>query len=272
MNKVKVFEKELAWIVDPKIKAFAEKLIECAPDYFFEVAASSTGKYHSSYSLGPGGLVRHTKSATAILHELTSNLEMFNKYSQDQKDMMLVAIMAHDFFKHGLAAQAGKYTVAEHPVVCADFIRYNDKVCNLLEREQIEFIAGCVASHMGQFCFDYKSKKQILPKPQTGPQNLVHLADYLASRKFLTFEFGDEYYRPESEQCEEPVHTNDGLVSAKAQIVERCKDLIAAGVDNKQIYAVIAEKNGGNRNPNSISDMTTIGEVLKALEGIGVSH
>jgi hypothetical protein len=270
VNKVKVFEKELSWIVDPKIKAFAEKLIECAPDYFFEVAASSTGKYHPSYSLGPGGLVRHTKSATAILHELTSNLEMFNKYSQDQKDMMLVAIMAHDFFKHGLAAQAGKYTVAEHPVVCADFIRYNDKVCNLLEREQIEFIAGCVASHMGQFCFDYKSKKQILPKPQTGPQNLVHLADYLASRKFLTLEFGEDYY--ELIVKEEPANYAEigtDLENVKNKIVLRCKTLIAAGMDNKELYALIAAENGGNRNPNSICDLAVANNVLKILEKVG---
>lgn len=271
MNKVKVFEKELAWIVDPKIKAFAEKLIENAPDYFFEVAASSTGKYHPSYSLGPGGLVRHTKSATAILHELTSNLEMFNKYSQDQKDMMLVAIMAHDFFKHGLAAQAGKYTVAEHPVVCADFIRYNDKVCNLLEREQIEFIAGCVASHMGQWNTKWNSKVEIMPKPQTGPQNLVHLADYLASRKYLTFEFGDDYYEPiVKEAPTNYAELGTDLEDIKNKIVLRCKTLIADGMDNKQIYALIAEKNGGNRNPNSISDIIVANTVLHMLEELNV--
>ena len=271
MNKVKVFEKELSWIVDPKIKAFAEKLIENAPDYFFEVAASSTGKYHPSYSLGPGGLVRHTKSATAILHELTSNLEMFNKYSQDQKDMMLVAIMAHDFFKHGLAAQAGKYTVAEHPVVCADFIRYNDNVCQMLEREQIEFIAGCVASHMGQWNTKWNSTVEIMPKPKTGPQNLVHLADYLASRKYLTYEFGDDYYQPESEKPAAPAPAvNDELEAIKAKIVDRCKALIVAGMDNKQIYALIAEKNSGNRNPNSISDIIVANTVLHMLEELNV--
>lgn len=269
MNKVKVFEKELSWIVDPKIKAFAEKLVECAPDYFFEVAASSTGKYHPTYSLGPGGLVRHTKSAAKILHELLANLEMFNKYSQDKKDMMLVAIIAHDFFKHGLAEKAGKYTVTEHPIVCADFIRYNDKVNCLLEREQIEFIASCVETHMGFFSRDYRTGKKVLPEPQTGPQHLVHLADYLASRKYLIMDFGDDYYQPEAEKPAAETTKDDALEGIKAQIVDRCKRLIADGMDNKELYALIASENGGNRNPNSICDLTVANNVLKILERVG---
>lgn len=271
MNKVKVFEKELSWIVDPKIKAFAEKLVECAPDYFFEVSASSTNKYHPSYAVGPGGLVRHSLAATAILHELTSNLEMFNKYSQEQKDMMLVAIMAHDFFKHGLAATAGKYTVAEHPVVCADFIRYNDNLNVMLEREQIEFIAGCIESHMGQWNTKWNSKVEIMPKPKTGPQNLVHLADYLASRKYLTFEFGDDYYQPEAEKpAAETTKNDDALEGVKTKIVDRCKRLIADGMDNKELYSLIAAENGGNRNPNSITDIGVANIVLHMLEELHV--
>lgn len=271
MNKVKVFEKELSWIVDPQIKAFAEKLIECAPDYFFVVSASSTNKYHPSYAIGPGGLTRHSQAVARILHELTSNLEMFNKYSQEQKDMMLVAIIAHDFFKHGLAANAGKYTVAEHPVVCADFIRYNDNLNVMLEREQIEFIAGCIESHMGQWNTKWNSNVEIMPKPKTGPQNLVHLADYLASRKYLTFEFGDDYYQPATEKpAAETTKDDDALEGVKTQIVDRCKRLIADGMDNKELYTLIAAENSGNRNPNSITDIGVANIVLHMLEELHV--
>lgn len=269
MDKKKVFEKELNWIVNPKIKAFAEKLVECAPDYFFEVQASSSGRYHPSYAIGPGGLVRHTVAATHILHELTSNLEMFNKYTQDQKDMMLTAILGHDFFKHGLEATAGKYTVAEHPVVCADFIRYNDNLCEMLEREQIEFIAGCIESHMGQWNTKWNSTVEIMPKPKTGPQNLVHLADYLASRKYLTFEFGDDYYEPAKPEPAAPVADTE-LEKLKSEIVDKCKAKIEAGISNKDIYAMIAAENNGNRNPNSITDHTVAKNVLHKLEELNV--
>lgn len=262
MNKVEVFEKELGWIVDPKIRAFGEKLTECAPDYFFEVAASSTGKFHPSYALGAGGLVRHTKAAAHILHELLS-LEMFNKYSQDTKDMMLVSIIAHDFFKHGLEATAGKYTVAEHPLVCADFIKGNAELCAMLEPEQVAFICGCISTHMGSFCTDYRTKKQILPKPTKGPQNMVHLADYLASRKYLIFDFGDEYYTPEPEPAEQTI--DEELEALKASIVARCKEMIEAGVPQKNIYAIISDQNGGNRNPNSITTVEVGREVMGKL-------
>ena len=261
----------MQWIVDPKIRDFCSKLIDMAPDYFWEVSSSSTNKYHPSYAIGPGGLVRHSKSAAKILHELLSNLEMFNKYSQDKKDMMLVAIIAHDFFKHGLAEKAGKYTVTEHPIVCADFIRYNDKVNCLLERDQIEFIAGCVETHMGFFSKDYRTGKKVLPEPQTGPQHLVHLADYLASRKYLIMDFGDDYYEPiVKEAPTNYAELGTDLEDIKNKIVLRCKTLIADGMDNKQIYALIAEKNGGNRNPNSISDIIVANTVLHMLEELNV--
>jgi hypothetical protein len=42
---------------------------------------------------------------------------------------------------------------------------------------------------MGQWNYDYKSKKAVLPKPKTGKQFFVHMCDYLASRKFLEVNF-----------------------------------------------------------------------------------
>jgi hypothetical protein len=127
IDKVKVFKEELSWIVNPKIKEFAEKAISMLPDYFFEVAASSTGKFHPEYALGPGGLVRHTRAAVKIAHELLS-LEMYGKYTSDEKDLMLVALILHDGWKHGKAETAGKYTVAEHPTVCADWVRETNEL------------------------------------------------------------------------------------------------------------------------------------------------
>lgn len=270
IDKISVFRKELDWIKSPSIKAFAETLVTHAPDYFFEVQASSSGRFHPEYALGRGGLVRHTLAATSILHELLG-LEMFDKYSQDQKDMMITSIMAHDFFKHGLAATAGKYTTAEHPLVCANYIRDHSELTDMLEPGQVDFICGCIASHMGQFNTKWNSHEEILPKPKTGPQNLVHLADYLASRKYLIFDFGDDYYQPD--QKEEPSDdggNNEELNAAKEQLVKICKEKIAAGVAQKDLYTMIAEANGGNRNPNSITDISVANNLLHKLEGLNV--
>lgn len=263
LNKSEVFDKELSWIKSDSIRAFATQLTECAPDYFFECAASSTGKYHPSYAIGPGGLVRHTKAAAHILHELLT-LEMFNKYTQDQKDMMLAAIIAHDFFKHGLAAKASQYTVAEHPLVCANFVKENADLSSMLAPEQIEFICGCIASHMGQWNTDYRSKREILPKPQKGPQNMVHLADYLASRKYLIFDFEDDYYTPWVAPAEP--ENNAELEEAKSQILALCKAKTEAGIAKTTVYKLISELNGGSRNPNSITSMEIATQILHKLE------
>ena len=55
MNKSENFTRELCMISDDKIRELTKDIINKLPDYFFNVAASSTGKYHPSYALGTGG-------------------------------------------------------------------------------------------------------------------------------------------------------------------------------------------------------------------------
>ena len=99
MDKIKAFEPELSFIKDQLIRQFVENAIEIMPDYFFEVGASSTGKYHPVYSLGEGGLLRHTKSAIRIAIEL-SRLEWWH-FTDEEVDLAIVALVLHDGWKHG---------------------------------------------------------------------------------------------------------------------------------------------------------------------------
>ena len=112
-QKIKAFEDELNFIINPQIRLFAETAIGSLPDYFFEVPASSTGKYHPSYSLGSGGLLRHTRAAVRIAIEL-SRIEWWN-FSQDEMDLIVVSLMLHDGWKSGLPKQ--EFSVADHPNV-----------------------------------------------------------------------------------------------------------------------------------------------------------
>ena len=191
MNKVDHFTHELNQIKNPKIKEFTEKAIESLPDYFFEVPASSTGKYHPTYALGKEGLLRHTKSAVRIAIELF-RVDMF-KYNEDQKDMIISALILHDGAKSGIPKQ--KYTITEHPLVISNYIKSNDELNKILNEEQFKTITDCIESHMGGWVFDYKTKKEVLPRPSKGIQNFVHICDYLASRKCLEFNFDVEVTR-----------------------------------------------------------------------------
>lgn len=53
--KSELFKNELKTITSDDIRDFAKVVLDDAPDYFFKVAASSTGKYH-----------RHTRWVMAV--------------------------------------------------------------------------------------------------------------------------------------------------------------------------------------------------------------
>ena len=192
MDKLKVFEKEIDFIVNEKIKEFACKAIETIPDYFFSIGASSTSKYHPTYALGEGGLVRHVRAAVRILVEMF-RMEMFDYFTSDEKDLLIVALLLHDSIKSGLPKQT--FSVANHPLLAVEHIRNNSDLHGIITEEQLELMLGGIASHMGKWNLSYDTHEEILPKPKTKFQNMIHLADYLASRKCIIMDFNVEVER-----------------------------------------------------------------------------
>ena len=193
-EKYKVFEKELLYIKDDKIREFTTKALQEIPDYFYEIAASSTGKYHSKFCLGEGGLVRHVQVATRVLLDLF-NQEMFSKvYSELEKDIGISAILLHDCLKHSETYQ--KYSVVDHPILMAEFVLNNDNLNKIVDETTLHSISDCIRTHMGSYNKDYKTGKEVLPKPANKLQNMVHLVDYISSRKYFEeFNFDIEVKR-----------------------------------------------------------------------------
>lgn len=164
--------------------AVLKYFVDTVPNYFWHVQASSTGKYHPQYALGEEGLLRHTCAAVRIAAAII-NLDQYNGIFDDvDKDNIIVALMLHDTFKHG-EEKDGKYnpySIHEHPLLAAE------KVSERLDDEHKCVIANCIASHMGEWTESNRSR-YVLPKPKTLEEQMVHLCDYLASRKFLEFKF-----------------------------------------------------------------------------------
>jgi len=183
MNKQDVFEIELSYIKDKDIKKSLAIMIDKIPDYFFKIPASSTGKYHPNYATGDGGLVRHTKAAVRMAHELFG----IYKFSEHVKDLIIMALVLHDSVKKG--EDETKYTLFDHPLVAAEFIKkYQDELP--MSKEDINFVCECIKSHMGRFnTSDYSDI--ILPIPKTPEQKFVHMCDYLASRKVIDIHFDE---------------------------------------------------------------------------------
>lgn len=81
------------------------------------------------------------------------------------------------------------FTVFDHPILAADFIAQH-RDCGLNE-DEITYMASAVKSHMGQWNTDKRSDI-VLPKPKSFIEAMVHMADYLASRKDIEVQFSDE--------------------------------------------------------------------------------
>jgi len=188
MDKVKEFEKELAYIKNPTIKQFAEKAIEDMPDYIFSISSSSTNKYHPAYALGEGGLIRHMRATIRIAIELF-RMEMF-AFTNDEKDLILASLAIHDGRKSGAIKQ--NFTVVDHPLIQTFAMKQNYELTSSLQDDYFTIICENIDTHMGQWNRDYKTKEEILPKPKTKLQKFVHLCDYLASRKCLEMNFDVE--------------------------------------------------------------------------------
>lgn len=185
MNKEKLLETEIKLIKNDKYAKDFKFLINKLPDYFFEVPAASTGKYHPKYAQGDGGLLRHTKAAVRIGYELLNNPIIGGKYTNDEKDLMLIALTLHDGLKSGL--EHSQYTKVDHPILMANYIEsFKDELS--FTNDEIEFICKVIRSHMGPWNTDYDNN-EIMPKPKDKYENFVHMCDYLASRKCLLLEF-----------------------------------------------------------------------------------
>lgn len=187
MNKEELFKKEIGFIKDPKLKDVLIKISNMLPDYFYKVAASSTGKYHPKYALGDGGLLRHSKAAIRIGYELLSNPAIGDKYTSHEKDLMLISLLFHDGMKLGNPEE--KYTRFDHPILMQKFIYDNKDELGLSEEDAI-FMGDVIKTHMGVWTKDYDGN-EVLEKPHTKYQNFVHMCDYLASRKFLEVPFDE---------------------------------------------------------------------------------
>lgn len=190
-NKIAMFVNEINDIIDDDLRMLATEIITGADDYFFTIPASSSGKFHPPFSLGEGGLVRHTK---CVVYMVKCLCESFN-VDEYKRDMLIVAALAHDIKKQGDAPNGLGYTVHEHPLLAAQYVYdvYFSSDITILTGV-VDIIADMISSHMGKWGADPKfiGDKTPLPMPESDCANILQAADYLASRKeILDFKFRD---------------------------------------------------------------------------------
>ena len=159
------FMDEIDKIENDKLKKVAKKMAKDLPDYFWHVAASSSGKYHPACDLGDGGLVRHSIMVCTCAMDLVT-CEMFVRDNSANRDIARVAALFHDGIKHGPVAEDGTYsshTMFEHPRFAADFVREH-LVEAKIDDLTIEMICDAIYTHMGKWCTDKYGNAKALSK------------------------------------------------------------------------------------------------------------
>lgn len=176
MKISKFFTREINLIKNEDFKSFMREFLdEYVPSYFAESGASSSGKFHPKFSQSEGGLIRHTKAVVMFAEELL-RMSSYMYMKDDYKDFVIMACIAHDTAKYGLAV----YDKKEYP----NHGKNAAKLLNMAWYEYFgieapEYLLSAIRSHMGQWTTDKEDR------PFTNIDRCVHMADYMASRSFI---------------------------------------------------------------------------------------
>lgn len=186
-----VFGEELGYI---KSESILEFVLECfnklTPDYFWEGVSSSSGRFHPAVSNKEHGLVIHTKLCVWWARKL---YETMCKCGTNT-DAVIAACLLHDLQKFGTVLNDDSSpTLANysstHGVVLAlqleklhkQFLVKNDN--HHYYDATVAKIANCVALHMGRWTEEDISSKWKHNGTCDEEVEIVHMADYCASRK-----------------------------------------------------------------------------------------
>ena len=201
------FIAEVNKIKNEDLKNACIKMVDLLPEYFWKVPASSSGKYHPDCDLGEGGLIRHSLMVNKAAEDLVIS-EMFVRDTEVNRDISRVAALFHDCLKSGKVKEDGTYedhTIFEHPLLASDFVKEN-LVANNIDELKVTMICDAIRTHMGKWCTS-KYSKLALSKPRTDFEKLIHMADYIASRKYI--KGLDEWFEEPKKDEEKKEETND---------------------------------------------------------------
>ena len=175
MNNSKFFEREIELIQSEDYRMFVKWYLDNkCPSYFWEIGASSSGKFHPQFSQGVGGLVRHTKAVVMFAEELL-RMSSYMYMSDEHKDFVIMACILHDTCKYGIV-EYDKEDYKDHAKNACAWV--NRAWTEYFDTAPSEFFLSAIRCHMGQW-----SERE--DRPFTNIDRCVHMADFLVSRNFI---------------------------------------------------------------------------------------
>lgn len=96
-----------------------------APDYFWEVPATSSGKYHNPYARHRHGLWIHVKMVATAFERKAESYVRRGVLTDHQADCVRAAILLHDMLKYGHKYEDGDGTADNHDLLAGQWLRRN---------------------------------------------------------------------------------------------------------------------------------------------------
>lgn len=175
----RMFEPFIEMLSNEELKNIVRDGLDKIPGYFWVIPASSSGKHHPYFDNGIGGTVRHTVMMIRIALDLVRMKT--DTPSPNLIDTIIVSCIFHDSFKNGIENTGN--TEFNHPILAAQFAFDHFQRYNYNFAIQLSYN---IASHMGRWTTSKYSTEQ-LPEPDNEIKKLIHLADYIASRKYVLY-------------------------------------------------------------------------------------
>lgn len=162
---------EVELIEDDEIRqATLSALGRGVPEYFWQVPATSSGKYHNHFSRRRHGLWIHVKMVFAAYERMVRSYVEQGLITETEADMGRAAVLLHDMLKYGHGYEDGDDTVTNHDKLAGHWLEHNSE----LPRQ----VVRAVKTHNGPW---YDG-----PEPDSPLEQLVHQADMMASTKNVT--------------------------------------------------------------------------------------
>lgn len=163
------------------IRKLTARALQEAPSTFWNAPASTSGKYHPADSLGIGGLLRHTRK----VYTLTTAL--LNMYGVEPVAVLYSvcqsAALLHDTHK---VLPGSEHSTFDHPLRAARAVRALLPEFPGIPARVGEMLVHAIESHMGRWNTSKYQPDVVLPTPANEAAWIVHTADFLASRKYIT--------------------------------------------------------------------------------------
>lgn len=165
---------EVTLIEDDELRAQTlDALQRGVPDYFWEVPATASGKYHHPYARGRRGVWIHTKMVFTAFERKAESYVKRGVLTEYEADCVRAAILLHDMLKYGHSYGDGDDVARNHDLLAGQWLRRESEL-------PADVIRG-VECHNGPW---YEG-----PTPQYGEEpvaDIVHMCDMDGSTANVT--------------------------------------------------------------------------------------